>query len=146
VVTADSRVVAAAGDRQYLRHAAEVGNRMLAILRSLEDQHATGFLRLRFEAGAVAGASLGRHALVADVGAAGDDVLVAMLDEIRAILADHDLAAVTTQFDPHAAEPEPVTEVVELAAVTPPPLVGARFAGAGQRGEKRQRRSRFGSR
>lgn len=146
VVTADSRVIAAAGDSQDLHHLAEVGNRMLAILRSLEDQHTTGFMRLRFEQGAIVGASLGRHALVAYAGSARDDDLVAMIDEIRAILADHDLAAVRTEFDPHAVALEPVAEVVEPVAPVPPPLVGARFAGAGQRAEKRPRRSRFGSR
>ena len=36
VVTADSRVVAAAGEGLDLHHLAEVGNRMLAVLRSLE--------------------------------------------------------------------------------------------------------------
>ena len=52
IVTAGSRVIAAVGEQQDLHHLAEVGNRMLAILRSLEDQHATGFMRLRFEQGA----------------------------------------------------------------------------------------------
>ena len=61
IVTADSRVIAAVGERQDLHHLAEVGNRMLAILRSLEDQHSTGFMRLQFEQGAVVGASLGRQ-------------------------------------------------------------------------------------
>lgn len=146
VVTSGSRVVAAAGDPGDLRHVAEVGNRMLAILRSLEDQHATGFMRLRFEEGAVVGASLGRHALVAYAGSVGDDALVAMVDEIRAVLAGHDLSAVRTEFDPDAVEPAQEVEVVEPAAPAPPPLVGARFAGAGQRADKRARRSRSGSR
>lgn len=144
VVTAGARVVAAAGDSRDLRHLAEVGNRMLGILRSLEDQHATGFVRLRFEEGGLIGASLGRHALVAHAGTAGDDDLVAMIDEIRAILADHDLSAVRTEPSPEDVEPEPVAEVAHPAA--PPALVGARFAGAGQRADKRPRRSRFGSR
>src|SRR5699024_4019899 len=104
VVTAGSRVIAAMGERRDLRHLAEVGNRMLAILRSLEDQHATGFMRLRFEEGAVIGASIGRHALVALATSAEDGELVAMIDEIRAILADHDLASVPTEFDPDAVE------------------------------------------
>ena len=146
VVTAGSRVIAAEGDPQDLHHVAEVGNRMLAILRSLEDQPATGFMRLRFEEGAVIGASLGRHALVAYAGSTDDDELVAMIDEIRAVLADHDLAAVTTEFDPDAVEPEPVAEAVEPVAPAPPPLVGARFAGAGQRPDRRSRRSRSRSR
>ena len=146
VVTAGARVVATAGDSDDLDRLAEVGNRMLAILRSLEDQHATGFMRLRFEDGAVIGASLGRHALVAHAGSAGDDELVAMIDEIRAILADHDLAAVRTELDPDAVAPVPAAEVVEPAAPAPPPLVGARFAGAGQRADKRPKRARFGSR
>jgi hypothetical protein len=145
VVTAGARVVAAEGDPQDVQHLAEVGNRMLAILRSLEDQHATGFVRLRFEEGAVVGASLGRHALVAHAGSAGDDELVAMIDEIRAILAEHDLAAVRTELDHDAVVP-PIAEVVEPAPPSPPPLVGARFAGAGQRADKRPRRARLGSR
>ncbi|RYB89973.1 hypothetical protein EUA93_21195 [Nocardioides oleivorans] len=144
VVTAGSRVIAARGERQELHHLAEVGNRMLAILRSLEDQHATGFMRLRFEQGAVIGASIGRHALVALATNAEDGELVSMIDEIRAILADHDLASVATEFDPDAVdlpEPEPV---VEHEQAGPPPLVGARFGG--QRAERKPRRSRFRSR
>jgi hypothetical protein len=148
VVTAGSRVIAAAGDRRDLHHLAEVGNRMLAILRSLEDQHATGFMRLHFEQGAVVGASLGRHALVTYAGVTSDDELLAVIDEVRAILADHDLSAVPTEFDPDAADHDPVDEgvqhgveeVVEPARHASPPLVGARFAGAGQREPRRPRR------
>ncbi|SEC86149.1 hypothetical protein SAMN04489844_3136 [Nocardioides exalbidus] len=145
VVTAGSRVIAAMGERQDLHHLAEVGNRMLAILRSLEDQHATGFMRLRFEQGAVIGASIGRHALVALATNAEDGELVSMIDEIRAILADHDLASVTTEFDPDAADATPEPEAVaEPEEVAPPPLVGARFGG--QRAGRTPRRSRFGRR
>ncbi len=109
VVTAGARVIAAQGDRHDLHHLAEVGNRMLAILRSLEDQHASGFMRMRFEHGSVMGASLGRHALVAGVGA--------------------------TAGEPDVPGP-----------VTLPPLVGARFAGAGDREPRPRRRRRLGSR
>lgn len=144
VVTAGSRVIAALGEGQDLHHLAEVGNRMLGILRSLEDRHTTGFLRLRFEQGALIGASLGRHALVAYADGAGDDEVVAMIDEVRAVLAGHDLAAVTTEFDPDARDPEPAVETVE--PVVTPPLVGARFAGAGERTPRTPRRSRFRSR
>lgn len=147
VVTAGSRVIAAAGDRDDLHHLAEVGTRMLAILRSLEDQHASGFMRLRFEQGTVLGASLGRHALVAGVRAPGDDDLLAVVDEVRAILAPHDLASVRTEFDPDAVEEPPaVQETVADPPATLPPLVGARFAGAGERTPRPRRRSRFGSR
>lgn len=147
IVTADSRVIAAVGERQDLHHLAEVGNRMLAILRSLEDQHATGFMRLRFEQGAVIGASLGRHALVGFVSTAEDTDLVTMIDEIRAILADHDLGTVTAEFDPLAAEPEahvpgPVAEQPP-AQVRPALPVGARYRGAA-RVAKPARRSLFG--
>lgn len=145
VVTAGSRVIAARGERQDLQHLAEVGTRMLAILRSLEDQHASGFIRLRFEQGAVVGASLGRHALVAGVGAAADDDLVAVIDEVRAILAGHDLASVRTEFDPDAVD-EPVEELVAVRPLAPPPLAGARFAGAGEREPRTPRRRRFGRR
>lgn len=142
VVTAGSRVIAAAGDRRELHHLAEVGNRMLAILRSLEDQHATGFMRLHFEAGAVVGASLGRHAIVTYAGATSDDELLAVIDEVRAILADHDLSTVPTEFDPDDAGPEPEQLAEVVVPHAPPPLVGARFAGA-QREPRRSRR-RFG--
>ena len=102
---------------------------MLAILRSLQDQHATGFVRLRFEEGALVGVSLGRHALVASVSSAEDAELVAMIDEIRAILADHDLSTVATEFDPD--EPEAVEEALPTPPAAPvpapAPLVGARF-------------------
>jgi hypothetical protein len=142
VVTADSRVIAAAGEGHEELHLAEVGNRVLAVLRSLEDEHTAGFVRLRFERGALVGAALGRHALVADAPPTTDDALVAMLDEVRAILADHDLSAVPTMIDQPEVEPEPVMAPV---APAPPPLVGARFAGAGPR-EKKPRRSRLGQR
>lgn len=148
VVTAGSRVVATAGDGAATSHLAEVGNRMLAILRSLEDQHVAGFVRLRFEEAAVVGASLGRHALVACTDATDDEGLLATIDEVRAILAERDLSTVPTQDDP-AAHPEavgePADDVDEPAAPAPapPPLVGARFAGAGAR-EPRRGRRRFG--
>ncbi|MCF6379573.1 hypothetical protein L2K70_18330 [Nocardioides KLBMP 9356] len=139
VVTADSRVIAAKGDRDGLPPLEEVGNRMLAILRSLEDQHAAGFLRLRFEHGTVVGASLGRHALVAQMDPAEDDGLVAMIDEIRAILAGHDLASVRTATEPEAAVEQPAA--APEPAPAPAPLVGARFGGvAPPRKERRARR------
>ncbi|PKH42857.1 hypothetical protein SAMN05192575_10313 [Nocardioides alpinus] len=147
IVTADSRVIAAVGEQQDLHHLAEVGNRMLAILRSLEDQHATGFMRLRFEKGAVIGASLGRHALVAFASTAEDTDLVTMIDEIRAILADHDLGTVTTEFEPGSEEPdEPVVDATpDPAAPARPALpVGARYRGAAARPDKPPRRSLFG--
>jgi len=140
VHTADSRVIAAKGDGEGRPPLEEVGNRMLAILRSLEDQHATGFLRLCFERGTVVGASLGRHALVAAMEPAEDDDLVAMIDEIRAILAGHDLAAVRTTSAPEEVVPEPAA-VPEPVPPTPAPLVGARFGGvAPPRKERRSRR------
>lgn len=153
VVTAGSRVIAARGDRRELHHLAEVGNRMLAILRSLSDQHATGFMRLRFEGGAVVGASLGRHALVAltTAGDGGLDELVRVLDETRTVLGGHDLASVPGEFDPDAdpdtdpdtvPEPEPVVQTGGPPAA--PPLVGARFAGAGAHTERAPRRPLLG--
>ena len=150
VVTAGSRVIAAVGEEQELHHLAEVGNRMLAILRSLEDQHATGFMRLRFEQGAVIGASLGRHALVAFASTAEDDDLVTMIDEIRAILADHDLASVTTEFAP-ATTSEPDETVDAQVAAPPAPTrpalpVGARYRGARGADRAPSTRRRFGSR
>lgn len=147
IVTADSRVIAAVGERQDLHHLAEVGNRMLAILRSLEDQHATGFMRLRFEEGAVIGASLGRHALVAYASSAQDTDLVPMIDEIRAILADHDLSTVTTEFAPTSVEAPTPSGVddppVPRPAGRPALPVGARYRGV-VRAEKRSWRSRQG--
>ncbi|CAM3839850.1 hypothetical protein [Nocardioides zeicaulis] len=146
VVTAGSRVVAARGDRQDLHHLAEVGTRMLAILRSLEDQHASGFVRMRFEQGSVMGASLGRHAVVAGVRAAADDDLLAVIDEVRAILAQHDLGSVGKEFDPAALDAGPLDPPDAPQPAAPPPLVGARFAGAGEREPRARRRRRFGSR
>lgn len=146
VVTAGSRVIAARGERRDLHHLAEVGNRMLAILRSLADQHATGYLRLRFEEGSVVAASLGRHALVARVSTtAGDDDLVAVVEEVRAVLSGHDLAAVTSEFDPDgvAAHHDGGQAAAEPPVLAPPPLVGARFAGAGEGAARRQRRGLF---
>jgi hypothetical protein len=147
VVTAGSRVVATAGETAATSHLPDVGNRMLAILRSLEDQHVAGFVRLRFEEGALVGASLGRHALVACTDATDDDELLATIDEVRAILADRDLSTVPTQDGADTARAaqvaEPVPEVAETVPPSPPPLVGARFAGAGDREPRRPRRRRF---
>jgi hypothetical protein len=148
VVTAGSRVVAAAGDGAARSHLDEVGNRLLAILRSLEDQQVAGFVRLRFEEASVVGASLGRHALVACTGETDEHALLATVDEVRAILADHDLASVPTQDDSSAARPASAQETGDETAVeavveaAPPPLVGARFAGSGAR-EPRKGRRRF---
>lgn len=148
IVTAGSRVIAAVGEQQDLHHLAEVGNRMLAILRSLEDQHATGFMRLRFEQGAVIGASLGRHALVAFASTAEDTELLRMIDEIRAILAGHDLATVTTEFAQESGtEPDgtAVDAVAEPSRPSRPALpVGARYRGAAARPDRPPRRSFFG--
>lgn len=127
VVTADARVIGLAGETPDPDRVAEVGNRMLAVLRSLEDQHATGFVRLRFEGGALLGMSLGRHALVAAVDAAEDEALAAMIDEVRAVLADQDLSSVASWSEPVEA---PVAEApVEPPPTAPAPLVGARFGG-----------------
>ena len=145
IVTAGSRTVATAG-AGATGSVAEVGNRVLAILRSLEDLQMAGFVRLRFEHASVVGASLGRHALVACTGATDDDGLLATIDEVRAILADRDLAGVPTQEDPaagSAAVDAGATESDAPAAPAPPPLVGARFAGAGERTPRPRRRSRF---
>jgi hypothetical protein len=149
VVTAGSRVVATAGDGAAGRHLDEVGNRVIAILRSLEDQQVAGFVRLRFEEASVVGASLGRHALVACTGEADEHALLATVDEVRAILADHDLSSVPTQDDASAARAASAQETGDETAdeavveAAPPPLVGARFAGAGAR-EPRKGRRRFG--
>jgi hypothetical protein len=147
VVTAASRVVATAGDGAARGHLDEVGNRVLAILRSLEDQHVAGFVRLRFEEASVVGASLGRHALVACTDETDEHALLATIDEVRAILADHDLSSVPTQDESPPVDPasvdETADEVLGKAAPAPPPLVGARFAGAGAR-EPRRGRRRFG--
>ena len=147
VVTAGSRVVATAGDGVARGHLDEVGNRVLAILRSLEDQHVAGFVRLRFEEAFVLGASLGRHALVACTDATDEHVLLSTIDEVRAILADHDLSSVSTQDDHSPARAASVDETADEVRVepapSPPPLVGARFAGAGAR-EPRMGRRRFG--
>lgn len=158
VVTAGARVVAVRGSSPHPEtdpdHLAEVGHRMLAILRSLEDQHASGFIRLGFEQGAVVGASLGRHALVARTGATSDAALVEMIDEVRAILAQHDLSGVGSQPAPEAREEQPSVPP-ELLQPSLPPLVGARFAGAGERpprppraprAARVTRRRRFGGR
>lgn len=138
-------MIAAVREQQDLHHLAEMGNRMLAILRSLEDQHSTGFMRLRFEQGDAIGASLGRHALVAFASAADDTDLVTMIDEIRAILADHDLGTVATEFDPATDEVEvaEVPEPAEAPPVRPALPVGARYRGAAVRADK-PRRSLFG--
>ncbi|KRE95056.1 hypothetical protein ASG76_05020 [Nocardioides sp. Soil774] len=140
LVLIDSRVVAAEGERHDAPHLAEAGNRVLAVLGSLGDRHATGFVRLGFEQDAVVGAQVGRHALVVRCGATDDAVLLAVLDEVRAVLAGHDLSLV-----PPPAAPEvdkvPAAAAVDAPVVAPPPLVGARFGG-GQRAE-RPRRGRF---
>lgn len=160
VVTAGARVVAVRGSREHpltdLDHLAEVGHRMLAILRSLEDQHASGFIRLGFEQGAVVGASLGRHALVVRVGTTSDVELLEMIDEVRAILAQHDLSTVGSQPDRDALGQQPTPPgdavVAEVSQPALPPLVGARFAGAGERpprpprAARASRRRRFGGR
>lgn len=152
VVTAGARVVAEAGETVEASHLADVGNRMLAILRSLEDQHVAGFVRLRFEQGALVGASLGRHALVACTDVTDDDELLVTIEEVRAILADRDLSTVPSQDAPgeargteHAADPVPeVVATTPPSRPSPPPLVGARFAGAGDRESRRPRRRRLG--
>lgn len=136
VVLTDSRVVAADGERHDAPHLAEAGNRVLAVLGTFGERHATGFVRLGFEQGAVVGAQLGRHALVVRAGSTDDTVLLERFDEVRAVLAGHDLALAPSP----AVEVGKVPEPAEEPAPAPPPLVGARFGG--QRAE-RPRRGRF---
>jgi hypothetical protein len=138
VVTADARVVGVAGERQEPDRLAEVGHRVLAILRSL-DQHASGFVRLRFEEGTLVGTSIGRHALVAAVTSPDDGDLLGAIDEVRAILADQDLAAVASHREP-ADEPL-VDEPAAEPPAAPAPLVGARFGGSAP-ASRRARRAR----
>ena len=121
IVTAGSRVIARGGGaRRTCTTSPRSATGCSRILRSLEDQHATGFMRLRFEQGAVIGASLGRHALVASRSRRPRTTsCVAIIDEIRAILAGHDLASVTTEFDPSA---EPVRRHGRAEPAGPCPL------------------------
>ena len=100
IVTAGSRVVAAVGESEEQAHLAEVGTRLIAVLRSLEGEHATSFIRLRFEQGALVGAALGRHALVALAPTASDADLVGPVQEVRAILAQHDFSTVPEHVPP----------------------------------------------
>ena len=76
--------------------------------------------------------------------------MTALPADIRAILADRDLSTVLTQdgTDTSGADQVtgPVPEVTEPWPPSPPPLVGARFAGAGDREPRRTRRRRFGAR
>ena len=97
-------------------------------------------MRLGFEGRGLVGASIDRHALVAAVTTVDDDDLVATIDEVRAILADQDLSAVAPQDAEGAQEPVAPAQVERV--VEPPPLVGARFAGASVRKERTSRRRR----
>ena len=69
-----------------------------------------------------------------------------MIDEIRAILADHDLATVTTEPDPDAA----ATDVAEVGSAPAArahrcsSLVGARFGRAPTAGRAASDAMRFG--
>ena len=69
-----------------------------------------------------------------------------MIDEIRAILADHDLSTVTTEFDEDAVveeAPPEAADPVEAAPLRPALPVGARYRGV-SRPVKTPRRSLFG--
>ena len=148
VITADSRVIGARGGASRTsHHLAEAGNRMLAILRSLEDQHATGFVRLRFEEDALVGASLGRHALVAcgrlgrrrrpgrdDRRGPGDP------GRPRPVRGPDGRRPAEVRMRPRSRRPS------SPHRCQPAPLVGARFGGAASASGRTRRRTRFGSR
>lgn len=142
----ESRIIAVVGEHaSEAGHLPEIGTRVLALLRELA-AHQVSYVRLQFEAGAVLGATIRRHCLFAfaDGGSDSDDALLAVIDEVRAILADHDLAAIPAD--------SPATEAVdstpEVAASSPvprtPPPVGARYRGASGAKAPPQRRRPFG--
>ena len=141
----ESRIIAVAGQHaSEAAHLPEIGTRVLALLRELA-AHRVSYVRLQFEAGAILGAMIGRHCLFAFADGSSDDALLAVIDEVRAILADHDLAAIPTDSPP---PPEPEVAVPEVQAAQPvartPPPVGARYRGASSAKATHQRRRPFG--
>jgi hypothetical protein len=141
IMSSDSRILGVAGDAgSHGEQLPEIGTRVLALLRSLEGDQ-DGFVRLGFETGTVVGAGLGRHCLFAMADPGGDDTLIAVVDEIRAVLDGHDLAsvsAVSAVSGPVEVVDEPVAEPVQARPALP---VGARYRGASgaKAGEPRRR-------
>lgn len=142
----ESRIIAVGGQHaSEAGHLPEIGTRMLALLRELA-AHRVTYVRLQFEAGAMLGAMIGRHCLFAyaDGTSHSDDALLAVLDEVRAILADHDLAAIPTD----STATEVVDSTPEVAAPAPAvrttPPVGARYRGVSRVKAPPQRRRPFG--
>lgn len=140
----ESRTIAVAGEQALeAGHLPEVGTRVLALLRELA-AHQVTYVRLQFEAGAVLGAMIGRHCLfaLAEGGDGSDDPFLAVVDEVRAILADHDLAEIPAGV-PTAGAGDDASDVAPAPAVarTPRP-VGARYRGASSAGPRANRGSK----
>ena len=138
VLASDTRVVAAAGhDRDELHHLPEIGTRMLAVLDAIDDRPDEAFARVDLDGVSVVAATVGRrHCPFALTDRKEAAELADVLDEVRAVLAPHDLATADTVVDavelaPVAGEepvaPLPATPPVRTAAAPPP--VGARFRG-----------------
>ena len=141
----ESRIIAAGGEHaSEAGHLPEIGTRVLALLRELAP-HRVSYVRLQFEAGAILGAMIGRHCLFAFAdGVSDDDALLATIDEVRAILADHDLAAIPTDSPAtDVVEPTPEISATRPEPRTPPP-VGARYRGASGAKAPPRRRRPFG--
>lgn len=145
IVSGDARVLGVAGERgSDVDHLPEIGTRVLALLRSL-DGHQVGFVRLQFEQGAVVGAMIERHCLIAFDDASDDEALLAVLDEVRAVLDGHDLATLRTDFPPEpAADGPPAADETASPPVRQPAPVGARYRGASGARVATPRRRLFG--
>lgn len=155
VLTKDTRVVAGAGhDSADLHHLPEIGTRMLAILKAIDDRPGEAFARVDFDGVSVMAATVGRHCLFARTERREEAEFGPVLDEVRTILAAHDLLAAETLVEAavlgsiEGEEPiRDLTDVPPAPAPTPaasPTPVGARFRGVQQRQPGSRRR--FGRR
>lgn len=136
LLASDTRVVAAAGhDEAQSARLAEVGTRMLAVLRAVEASSGRTFVRIDFDGISVLGATLGRHCLFAQGSRIEEDEVGPVIDEVRAILDGHDLVtADTAEGFVNLVTHPPATPTVasDAGAASPvvessPTPVGARF-------------------
>ena len=138
----ESRIIAVAGQHaSEAAHLPEIGTRVLALLRELA-AHRVSYVRLQFEAGAILGAMIGRHCLFAFAdGGSDDDAFLAVIDEVRAILADHDLAAIPIDSPAAGAGRVTIPEVAAPAPAADAPAGGCALPGSlGAKAPPRRRR------
>ena len=128
VLSGTTSLVAADGcDVAQFDRLAEIGTRVLAVLRAVDDGIRAPWARLDYDGASIVAGGVGRHCLFALARRMEEEALVPLFDEVRAVLSGHDLSAAepVTARDPRS----PAVPAPRASGPAPAP-VGARYRGA----------------